>query len=114
MKATIESLASPPASTTFDDPAFRAVLEDMLSWLIVHPSTITKAVTAHQVEVYDFDWIGLLNSLRIPVDLHWITIRMNGGNSLSDVPKDLRTIKVPDNSIIQNLVMLNASSKRIK
>lgn len=114
MKATIESLASPPASATFDDPAFRAVIEDLLTWLINQPSTLTKAVTAHQIEVYDFDWIGILNALRIPADLHWITIRMNGGNSLTDVPADLRSIKVPDPSLIQNLVMLNASSKRIK
>ncbi|BAW19250.1 hypothetical protein [Ralstonia phage RP12] len=114
MQASIESLAKPPASATFDDPAFRAVLEDLLTWLINHPSTTTMAVTAHQIEVYDFDWIGLLNDLNISSDLQWITIRMNGGNSLSDVPQNMRSIKVPDQALIQNLVMLSASSKRIK
>lgn len=114
MKASIEDLAKAPASNTYDDPNFRAMLEDLLSWLIDHTQTTTVTVTAHQIEVYDFDWIGLLQDLRIPNDLHWVTIRMNGGKSLTDLPQDLRALKVPDPSVLQNLVMLNASSKKIK
>jgi hypothetical protein len=64
--------------------------------------------------VYDFDWIGLLQDLKIHPDLHWLTIRMNGGTSLTDVPINLRSLRVADYSIVKNLVMLNASSKKIK
>jgi hypothetical protein len=114
MKASIESLAVPPASTNFDEPAFRAMLEDHLTWLVNHPNTTSLAVTAHLVDVYDFDWIGLLQALNVQPDLHWITVRMNGGMSLNDVPSTLRSLKVPDYNIIQNLIQLNASSKKIK
>jgi hypothetical protein len=63
--------------------------------------------------VYDFDWVGLLLALNILPDLHWIIIRMNGGNSLTDVPPELRAIRIPEGNVIQNLVMLNSSTKRI-
>lgn len=114
MKASIENLAKPAAQSIFDSPAFRAVIEDLLSWLITHPTTITLPVNAHQVDVYDFDWTGLLNDMQVPVDYHHITLRMNGGMSLTDIPQDLRTLLVPSASTIQNLVTFVSSSKKIK
>lgn len=114
MQTSIESLAKNPAGDIFDDPNFKNLLEDHLTWLINHGGTNTVPVTAHSVEVYDFDWIGLLHALNIPSDLHWIVIRMNGGNSLTDLPVSLRSLKIPDYNVIQNLVMLTTSSKRIK
>lgn len=114
MQTSIERLAKNPSSSIFDDPNFKNILEDHLTWLIEHGSTTTIPVTAHQVEVYDFDWIGLLFALNIHTDLHWVTIRMNGGKSLTDLPNSLRSLKVPDHGVIQNLVMLNSSTKRIK
>jgi hypothetical protein len=113
MKTTLESLISTSPGEIFDTPEFRNVIEDHLTWLINHQGTGSKAVTAHQIEVYDFDWIGLLQALRIPADLHWIVIRMNGGTSLTDVPQELRSVLIPDQSVVQNLVLLNASTKRI-
>jgi hypothetical protein len=114
MQASIESSASTPASEIFDDVDFKNVLEDHLSWFINHQSTVVVPVTAHQIEVYDFDWIGLLRDLNIPADLHWLVIRMNDGKSLTDVPVMLRALKVPDYTVVQNLVMLHTSTKRIK
>lgn len=114
MQTSIENLAQKPCATTFDDPAFRAVLEDHLTWLINHAQTTSVPVTAHQAEIYDFDWVGLLQDLKIPPDLFWLTIRMNGGMSLTDLPSTTRSLKVADYSVVKNLVMLNSSTKRIK
>ncbi len=114
MKASIENLARPSALDGFDNPQFRAMLEDHLTWLINHEQTTVIPVTAHQIDVYDYDWIGLLQILNVPADLHWITIRMNGGMSLTDVPQDLRSLRVPDYNTVQKLIALNGSSKRIK
>lgn len=114
MKTSIETLASTPAGDIYDSPDFRRLIEDHLTWLITHPNNTSKQVTAHLVDVYDFDWIGLLTELRIPTDLHFTVIRMNGGASLTDVPQDLRAIIVPDLAVIQNLVTLMSSSKKIQ
>lgn len=114
MKPSIESLASNPSADIFDTPEFRNIIEDHLTWLLNHPNNITKPVTAHQVDVYDFDWIGLLRSLDIPANLHFVVIRMNGGISLTDVPSDLRSLRIPDLAVIQNLVTLSSSSKKVQ
>lgn len=114
MQTSIESLAKTPAPELYDDPGFRNLLEDHLTWLINHESTSVVGVTAHQIEVFDFDWIGLLSELSIPTELHWIVIRMNGGVSLTDLPSDLRFLRIPSSDVIQNLVMINSSTKKIK
>lgn len=114
MKNSIESLIKTFPGDPFNTEEFRNMIEDHLSWLINHPTTRTLTVTAHQVDVYDFDWIGLLNNVKVQPDLHWITIRMNGGTSFTDVPSNLRAILMPDYTIIQNLIMLNSSTKKTK
>lgn len=114
MKTSIETLARSTASDIFDDPVFKNIIEDHLTWLITHPTTISQPVTANLIEIYDFDWIGLLTNLNISPDLHHIVIRMNGGMSLTDIPVTLRTLLVPSYDLIQNFIMLIASTKRIK
>lgn len=114
MQATIESLAKAPASDIFDDLSFKTIIEDHLTWLINHPATTSAPVAAHLIEVYDFDWIGLLMALRVSPELHHITIRMNGGMSLTDIPQDLRSMRIPSYEVIQNFIMLINSTKRIK
>lgn len=114
MKISAEALMKNAAKDDFNTPEFRNMIEDHLSWLINHPTTQTITVSAHQVDVFDFDWLGLLTDLNIIADLHWVTIRMNGGTSYTDVPQELRQLLVPDSSVIQNLIMLNNSKKKIQ
>lgn len=114
MQVSIEKLAKPAANAIFDDLKFKTIIEDHLTWLNEHPSTTVIPVNAHLIDVYDFDWVGLLLALRIPVDLHHITIRMNNGMSLTDVPQELRSLRVPSYDVIQNFIMLLNSTKRIK
>lgn len=114
MKPSIENLAGRASADIFDTPEFRNIIEDHLTWLINHPNNVSQPVTAHQIDVYDFDWTGLLRSLDVPSDLHFVVIRMNGGISLTDVPNDLRSLRIPDLAIIQNLVTLVSSSKKVQ
>ena len=114
MKNSIASLVKTFPGDAFNTEKFRNMIEDHLSWLINHPSTRMQNISAHQVDVFDFDWIGLLNDAKVQPDLHWTTIRMNGGTSFTDVPPDLRSILVPDYTVIQNLIMLDSSTKKAK
>lgn len=114
MISTLEKLTQPTASAIFDTVYFKNIIEDHLSWLIAHPSTNTLPVTAHQVNVYEFDWIGLLSNLNVQPNLFHTVIRMNGGMSYTDVPPLLRAIKVPDPTILQSLVTLISSTSKIQ
>lgn len=114
MKTSIENLTRNTSTDIFDSIAFKNIIEDHLTWLINHPTTQTETVTAHQINVYNFDWIGLLVALNINPDLFHTTIRMNGGMSLTDVPPMLRALKVPDYTLLQNFIVLISSTAKIK
>lgn len=114
MKTKLETLANTPASDIFDSIAFKNIVEDHLTWLIQHPNTVSKNITANEIEVYAFDWIGLLTSLKIPSDMHHTVIRMNGGQSLTDLPNDLRMLLVPSPTLLQNFVMLTVSTGKVR
>lgn len=114
MNSSLEKLTQPIATNIFDTVAFKNIIEDHLTYLLTHPNTITIPVTAHQVNVYEFDWIGLLASLNIQPNLRHTVIRMNGGSSFSDVPELLRSLRVPDLTILQNIATLIASTGKIQ
>lgn len=109
----LEMLMSNSAEPIFDSVEFKNVIEDNLSWLISHPNTISKAVSAHTVDVYAADWLGLLTALSVPANLHHTVIRMNGGMSYTDLPYTLRSLRIPSLSIIQNFIMTLTSKSRI-
>lgn len=114
MKTSLEKLISTINSDVYDSLAFKSLIEDHLTWLIAHPSTTTIPVTANQIEVYDFDWLGLLTALNLPSELFHTIIRMNGGMSLTDVPPYLRSLKVPSGDILRNFISLISSTKKVK
>ncbi len=114
MITSLEKLTRNTSSDIFDSLAFKNIIEDHLSWLIDHATTQTITVTAHQINVYEFDWIGLLTTLDVHPDLMHTTIRMNGGMSLTDVPLMLRALKVPDYTLLQNFIVLISSTAKIK
>lgn len=101
------------ADPIFDSIEFKNIIEDNLTWLINHPNTISRAVTAHAIEVYAADWLGLLTALSIPSNLHHTVIRMNGGLSYTDLPYTLRALRVPSIQILQNFIMTITSRSKI-
>lgn len=114
MNPSIEKLAMGAGNSAYDEPEFRNIIEDHLTWLMNHGGTTSISVSPKQIDVYAFDWIGLLNNLNIPSDYHWVVIRMNEGMSFTDVPPLLRNLLVPDFQLVNNLYVLNKSTKRIR
>lgn len=110
----IESLMNNAAQPIFDTIEFKNIIEDNLEWLITHPNTLVRAVSAHAIEVYAADWLGLLTALKIPPNLHHTVIRMNGGMSYTDLPEGLRSLRVPSDSVIQNFIMTMTSKSKIR
>lgn len=114
MSGGIENFFRAAASAVASSASFRAVLEDHLSYLRTAPGTRIEEVSAHNATVYNFDWIGLLNKINIPVELHWITIRLNGGRSYTDFTEDIRSLYIPDSVEVNKLLQLHMSARRQK
>ena len=92
---SINKLQIPVGNTLFYSTAFRNLIENYLSVLKQIPSTTTIPLTEGQQYQYQGNFYGLLVSLNIPQDLHWITLRLNGLLSPFDFTGDLPNLLVP-------------------
>lgn len=110
----VESLFKPSSAPVILSHSFKIVIEDHLEYFRNHPTTTSLTVTGRDLNVYEFDWIGLLTSMRIASELHWIVIRLNGGMSYTDVPQDLVGVLVPDLTEFRNLIQMHTSSRKKK
>ena|SRR5437764_7121095 len=109
----IEDLMIGTVDPYYYDVGFRTVLEDHLTYFRNHPQTATMAVLSHHREVYEFDFYGLLTEMKIPVELHYVTMRLAGLTSPTDPFKDLEIITVPDATVVSKRLQAYKSKKRI-
>lgn len=114
MASQIENLFRASASLASGTDSFRRVIEDHLEYFRTHSSTQVAQVSAHDAHVYAFDWIGLLNKLGISAELHWITIRLNGGLSYTDLTDSVRALLVPDQTEYNKILQMHVSARKKK
>lgn len=112
MASLIENLFNTPASVVSGTDSFRRVIEDHLEYFRAHSSTQVVPVNAHDAHVYMFDWIGLLNRLNVPTELHWLTIRLNGGLSFIDFDENTRSLLVPDQTEYNKILQMHVSARK--
>lgn len=97
-----------------DNESFRRVYEDHLEIIRKDPKTTETAVSGKQLEVHRFNWIGLLNELKIPQELHWFTIRLNNSANWTDLDESMQIVLVPDFAFIKYLYSSHVSVGRNK
>lgn len=114
MASSIEIFMNNSPDRKMDTASFRNILEDHLEYFRNHPNTRLIEITAHDANVYQFDWIGLLRKHGVPEDLHWLTIRLNGGMSYVDLGQDARSILVPDSTEVSKLLQMHTTSRKKK
>lgn len=111
--AKISLLLPNNPNNIFDTVEFRTIVEDFLEALKTSASTRAESIPPSIYYLWRFDWRGLLVAMGVPTELHWVTIRMNGGKSYTDVPKELAILLIPDGGYITNLATVARSKKRI-
>lgn len=111
--AAIDALASDPGPAVYYTAAFRNVLEDHMTYLRGHTSTQSLDVPPILLDRFEFDLPGLLNQFRIPAYMHWVVMRMNSLVSLTDVPRDLKSILVPDGTLVGKLQQVYRTTTKL-
>lgn len=111
--AAIDSLMSDQGADVYYSDGFRNVLEDHMTYLRTHQLTRVLDVTPKQAERFEYDLIGLLNELEVPVTLHWIVARMNHFDSIHEVPADLGSLLAPDPKEISKLLQSYNTTNKI-
>lgn len=95
MTLSVSTLQVEPRNISFSTTGFRNIIENHLQWLIASDSTTMKEVDAHHLVKYRGDFYGMLLAMDLPVDIHWIILRMNGLTSTLDFNGGMSAILVP-------------------
>lgn len=90
-----ESIDTSTPDMYFDE-AFRTVIEHHLSYLRNNRNNAYIDLTPRDTVVWKGNFYGLLYEKRIPVEQHWIIMRLNGLDSTMDFKGDFDRIYLPD------------------
>lgn len=99
----ILDLLTHPGDDSFYDTGFHVVLESHLTYFKENGYTVVRSIEPIYSYIYEGDFFGLLDYLRIPKCYHYFILRLNGYNSPGDLKKDTREITLPDYSVIDIL-----------
>lgn len=91
----IDSLAISQGPTAYYNDSLHKVFETFIQWLIKDSNTYQLGIDQQTAYKYENDFFGLLLSLNIPANLHWIILRMNNFVSPLDCGPNITSILVP-------------------
>lgn len=64
-------------SADYYNPSFRNVIEAHLLRLRSSSSLSAQPVSEHQTIIYEQDFFGFLSSIGVPMEMHWVIMRLN-------------------------------------
>jgi hypothetical protein len=99
----INNLALGLNNTDYYSDGFRNLLEDHYSWLKTQSSTKTVPIDGYLAVRYEYDFYGLMQNQNVPIELHWITMRLSGYTSSDQMSRDLQSYILPDPAVISRL-----------
>lgn len=111
---TIDDLSNGGGPDIYYNPKFRVVLEDHMTFLRNDTKTKAIEVTNHAAFKYEGDYWGLLSFYNIPVELHWLVMRMNKLTSPVQSSTDIRSFITPNQSVIDRLRGVYLTQNKIK
>jgi hypothetical protein len=90
-------------SSDYYDQSFRNTLEAHLTLLRASAKTTTITVPEHTAGVYNQDLFGFLQEAKVPVWLHWLTMRLNNFFSPMDFGPACTSLLIPNSSEVDIL-----------
>lgn len=109
--ATIDSLSRSYGTTVYQDPKFCRFVEIYLDYLKNSSASVIRPIDSHSLYKYEGDFYGLLDSMGISGNLHWITLRMNDLTNPIYTTDTLKFILVPSQSTLDLLVQYHNQLK---
>lgn len=120
MTFTIMSKLKDSGNRVLYNPRFRTVIETHLPILRVAPVATVQPISPDKIHQYESDFYGLLNELGIPMEMHWVYLRVNGLFNPTDFGREThdpyrRSIRFnllhPSMDYLTELVMLFTSTQ---
>lgn len=103
MAITLNQMTPKTQASTYFSQGFRRTLEANMAWLRTHPNTTQIAVNPHDSYKYEGDLYGLLLTLGIKREHHWLVMRLNNILRPGDVDPNLTSLLVPDLALVDRM-----------
>lgn len=103
MAMTINRKMISPGDPRYYNARWHRVVESHLKWILNLPGNQIVRVDDAVAYKYEGDFGGLLQELRVPMEMHWVVMRMNGYTSPADYSFDRTQILIPDTASIARL-----------
>lgn len=114
MTMSINKLAVSESSSFYYSREIKTLLESHVGLLIKSDETSLMELLPSIVYKYEGDLYGLLTVLKIPLQYHWIIMRMNGYSSPNQLPHNKYALLRPSFAMIDQIINMYRSSKSIK
>lgn len=113
MTFSINSLAVGESYSFYYTKEIKNLLESHLEFLKNHPESRVVQITPNIAYKYEGDFYGLLMTLRIPQQYHWITMRMNDLTSPTDMPENKIAFIQPSFDVVDQIISMYRTSRSI-
>ncbi|MND14836.1 hypothetical protein D3C81_193450 [compost metagenome] len=97
-------------ATVYYDQAFRRVLETHMGLLRNLQETRYIEIEKHLAYKYEFDFYGLLQELKIPMNLHWVIMRVNNMVDPREFKSTMERFLFPPAEVVDNIRKLHATT----
>lgn len=104
MAQPVHALARSYNNQTFFSDDIRNQLEMHMHYLRKHPSTRQFAVEDVEAQKYEGDMYGLMLQYKIPIELHWLSMRISGFTHPNQTDLNLKYFLVPDSTVVERIV----------
>lgn len=123
MALSVRSLARAAGDPVYYDPGFRLLLETHLPLFQAGGVVSYQPISPDRLHQFEGDFYGLLSSLDVPLEWHWLYLRLNGLENSAHFGKEAHDpyhrpttyhLKVPSEDLIRHLRSLYLSINTTK
>lgn len=113
MTMAINNLAVGEGSSFYYTREIKTLLESHLDFLIKSDQSTVFQLTPNIAYKYEGDLYGLLTTIKIPLQYHWLIMRMNGYSSPHELPGNKLGILQPNYSMVDQIINMYRTAKSI-
>ena len=104
MAMTVMSLVTHPGDGGMYMDGFRRLLETHIEYLIDHPNTTITNIDPDVAWRHKGNLHGLLLTMGLSSDIHWLVMRMNGYYSPFEYDGEKRDLFIPERNTVNALL----------
>lgn len=99
----IDKLSDGLSNLDYYNDSFRDVLEDHLTYLKTLAGTKTIPIDAYLATRYEYDFFGFMQQQKVPMYLHWLTMRLTGYTSPDQMSPNLQSYVLADPQVVESI-----------